>query len=176
MHLCKTLSLKATNRACCRCNGDGICRSCSCVKGRKTCVSCLPSRRGRCLNISHSSAPATQPVYCPSTHTQLTATDHACPSMGAGLIPATPTSATTIATFSNLASPAPTSLSASGRILSDAHHLPPPSTLADTNFVWGEYNSSTYSASLSLTYSEVVHWRRNNFKVPHGRGCKQFFF
>ena len=46
--------------------------------------------------------------------------------------------------------------------------------MADTNFVWGEYDSPTFIASLSSAYTEIVHWRRNTFKVPLGRGGKQF--
>ena len=46
--------------------------------------------------------------------------------------------------------------------------------MADTNFVWGEYDSSTFIARLSLAYSEVVHWRRNIIKIPLGRGGRQF--
>ena len=41
---------------CCRCNGSGRCRNCSCSKAGKPCVDCLPQRRGRCCNESHTSS------------------------------------------------------------------------------------------------------------------------
>ena len=37
---------------CCRCNGNGRCRGCVCVRGGRTCTSCTPSRSGRCENFS----------------------------------------------------------------------------------------------------------------------------
>ena len=39
---------------CCRCNGNGRCRGCVCVRGGRTCTSCTPSRNGRCENLSTS--------------------------------------------------------------------------------------------------------------------------
>ena len=36
---------------CCRCNGSGRCRECSCKKERKICTNCLPSRLNRCENL-----------------------------------------------------------------------------------------------------------------------------
>ena len=41
---------------CCRCNGSGRCRNCSCSKAGKPCVDCLPQRKGRCCNESHTSS------------------------------------------------------------------------------------------------------------------------
>ena len=35
---------------CCRCNGSGRCKNCSCVKNGSKCVDCLPARKGRCAN------------------------------------------------------------------------------------------------------------------------------
>ena len=36
-------------RSCCKCNGSGVCRNCSCVKACKACTNCLPSRRNGCF-------------------------------------------------------------------------------------------------------------------------------
>ena len=36
---------------CCRCNGKGRCRGCVCVRSGKACISCMPSRSGRCENL-----------------------------------------------------------------------------------------------------------------------------
>ena len=35
---------------CCRCNGLGTCRRCSCAKAGRLCENCLPGRRGLCVN------------------------------------------------------------------------------------------------------------------------------
>ena len=35
---------------CCRCNGSGRCKTCSCVKSGRQCVSCPPARNGHCSN------------------------------------------------------------------------------------------------------------------------------
>ena len=35
---------------CCRCNGSGKCRNCSCSRSGKNCVDCQPSKRQRCVN------------------------------------------------------------------------------------------------------------------------------
>ena len=36
---------------CCRCNGNGRCKGCICVRGGKACTNCTPSRSGRCENF-----------------------------------------------------------------------------------------------------------------------------
>ena len=33
---------------CCRCNGGGLCKNCSCVKA---CIDCLPSKKQHCSNL-----------------------------------------------------------------------------------------------------------------------------
>ena len=40
--------------------------------------------------------------------------------------------------------------------------------------MWGDHDSVTFTDALSSAYSEVVHWKANIFKVPLGRGGKQF--
>ena len=48
---------EATMPVCCRCNGSGRCKACSCVKSGRSCVDCLPSRNGHCSNHGmHTSA------------------------------------------------------------------------------------------------------------------------
>ena len=39
---------------CCRCNGSGRCRGCSCAKAGRQCTSCLPLRKGQCCNATVS--------------------------------------------------------------------------------------------------------------------------
>ena len=41
-------------------------------------------------------------------------------------------------------------------------------------FSWGIHNAEDFSHALEATYSEVVHWRINSFKVPTGKTGKEF--
>ena len=41
-------------------------------------------------------------------------------------------------------------------------------------FSWGIHNTDDFSHALEATYSEVVHWRINNFKVPWDKVGKEF--
>ena len=47
--------------ACCRCNKDGKCISCSCVKEGTCCVSCCPKRLGKCKNLPNIQQPSETP-------------------------------------------------------------------------------------------------------------------
>ena len=42
------------------------------------------------------------------------------------------------------------------------------------SFRWGSLNADDFSHALEGTYSEVVHWRLNNFKIPMGKSGKEF--
>ena len=46
---------------CCRCNRQGKCKNCLCVKQGRVCTNCLPSRAGGCQNLD-APAPPTAPV------------------------------------------------------------------------------------------------------------------
>ena len=37
---------------CCSCSSSGVCKACSCTRGRRRCLDCVPSRYGRCANIT----------------------------------------------------------------------------------------------------------------------------
>ena len=41
-------------------------------------------------------------------------------------------------------------------------------------FNWGSVDSDTFCHSLEASYSEVVHWRNNSFKIPSGNVGKKF--
>ncbi len=50
---------------------------------------------------------------------------------------------------------------------------PPPSLptfvpLANSNFMWGEIDAAQFQETLKKAYDEVVHWRKNCFKLPLG--------
>ena len=66
---------------CCRCNGSGRCRNCSCSKAGKPCVDCLPRRKGRCCNERHTSS---QTTTQPSSQTTPQASN--IPSVGSACV------------------------------------------------------------------------------------------
>ena len=53
------------------CNGDGICKNCACIKEKRTCTTCLPLRRGKCLNTKQSVASTNMPVQPPTSDNNL---------------------------------------------------------------------------------------------------------
>ena len=58
--------------ACCKCNRTGLCRSCACVKARRLCESCLPSKLGNCANTSTAISQVTAPLDPSSLSTAMT--------------------------------------------------------------------------------------------------------
>ena len=60
-------------RQCCRCNGSGRCKNCSCVKAGKACTDCLPSKRQACSNRPTQPPQTSPPPPGISTTTSLTA-------------------------------------------------------------------------------------------------------
>ena len=55
-----------------------------------------------------------------------------------------------------------------------AEDLPVFQPLADPTFTWGILDSATLSELLDTAYDEIVHWRRNCFKLPQGNAGKAF--
>ena len=59
---------------CCRCNRQGKCKNCVCVKQGRVCINCLPSRVGGCQNLdvpALPSAPSPVPGPPPSSSISL---------------------------------------------------------------------------------------------------------
>ncbi len=50
----------------------------------------------------------------------------------------------------------------------------PPAPMANTSFVWGDYDSASIVLSLNVANSEVVHWRKNTFLVSIGNTGQAF--
>ena len=42
------------------------------------------------------------------------------------------------------------------------------------NFVWGDVDDNAFTSLLDQVYNKIVHWRRNIFSLPTGRGRKMF--
>ena len=52
--------------------------------------------------------------------------------------------------------------------------LPNFPTAAESSFTWGQQGADSFRHSLDACYAEVVHWRKNSFKVPAGNAGKYF--
>ena len=51
---------------------NGLCRSCTCIKARRLCESCLPSKLGNCANTSTAISQVTAPLDPSSLSTAMT--------------------------------------------------------------------------------------------------------
>ena len=52
--------------------------------------------------------------------------------------------------------------------------LPDPEPMSDAIFSWGTLDASAFIDLISSAYTEIVHWKRNVFLVPHGRAGIDF--
>ena len=78
------------------------------------------------------------------------------------------------ATFHSIGtSESPTTLEPNGDNLSMGN-LPSFPTSSEPTFCRGELNGKTFSCALNGIYDEIVHWRRNLFKVPSGKAGTAF--
>ena len=80
-------SATCRTRSCCKCNGSGACKNCSCVKAGNACSNCLPSRRNGCHNprnvqLFPGSAPSTVVASVDSS----TSTSVNPPALSSGLV------------------------------------------------------------------------------------------
>ena len=55
-----------------------------------------------------------------------------------------------------------------------AADLPQHATMNEPNFTWGDIDGKSFIQSIEQAYSEIIHWRRNLFKVPSGKAGKSF--
>ena len=152
---------------CCRCNRTGSCRGCACVKARKQCSNCLPSKLGRCSNISSTPIPsaATPTTNQSTTNTTLllTSASNGSPtSCENGATGASDTSATLMRQMDSITCPP------------CPQQLPIFQPMSTPVFSWGIHNAEDFSQALEATYSETVHWRINSFKVSTGKAGKEF--
>ena len=170
---------------CCRCNGNGRCKGCICVRGGKACTNCTPSRSGRCENFDGA---ATRNGILLAEHEQPELTrmdeDHLNERMEMGEESAEryeslgmvvdesspfPNNSIPNAEFINAQStnnPVPSMLPGT--------QLPPFEDAASPNFLWGEIDGESFAHEIECCYAEIVHWRQNRFKLPSGNAGKSF--
>ena len=177
---------------CCRCNASGSCKNCSCKKANRTCLNCLPHRRGRCANSEPQlPPPVTDPTpTCPippsSLHTSVSVdedrffTPPEAPEPARTQLSLTP-AILTPASLPAILTPAistsailPANLTptiSTSAIIAD---LPPFVPISTPNFRWGDVDGETFACSINRSYEVIVHWRWNLFKVPSGKAGKAF--
>ena len=157
--------------ACCRCNRTGSCRGCACVKAGKPCTNCLPSKMGTCLNVS--ATPAT------STTTGTPSTPGTVSFSATAQVPVTPSASHELGMYPPSRSEMPDTHVTSATV-SDLHQhqhssnscppqLPTFQRMSTPAFSWGNLSAEDFAHALEATYSEVVHWKLNSFKVPSVR-------
>ena len=165
---------------CCRCNASGSCKNCSCKKANRTCLNCLPHRRGCCANsVPQISPSATDPApTCPnpasSLHTSIRVDEVTPPE--APELAGTQLSLTPAISTPAISTPAilPAILTPANLTSATAADLPPFVPISTPNFRWGDVDGETFACSINRSYEVIVHWRRNLFKVPSGKAGKAF--
>ena len=132
--------------ACCRCNRNGVCEGCACVKANRLCSSCLPGRLGTCLNC--------QPSSTESVDSESDSDVETSSSVSVAPLEASSSSASTLeSTIPALPSFVPS---------------------ADPLFTWGALSGAQCVSVISECYSTAVHWRPNLFRVPSGKVGEAF--
>ena len=183
---------------CCRCNGQGRYRRCSCSRSGVPCSNCAPGRNSRCENVvavavmslstqSQTLAGGLPPSPSRDLQCQAIPLDSEVSSSHESVLsPAIPgrksplpdphepvhthtmqLSCTTNDSGANVHSPT------HGTACANAP-LPNFPTAAESSLTWGQQGADSFRHSLDAGYAEVVHWRKNSFKVPAGNAGKYF--
>ena len=173
---------------CCRCNTSGRCKNCSCRKSGRSCVNCLPHRHGRCQNALPLKQSSDSAGHAPSSDPQNTDPDAPEPAdLESPVIseprenihhPSRCDNVLSIYCPPNITSP-PDSIAPSPALEGPAvdtldnsvyslPHIPKPMN----QFLCG--GSMTGLPLITCCYAEVVHWKRNLFKIPSGKAGNSF--
>ena len=183
---------------CCRCNGQGRYRRCSCSRSGVPCSNCVPGCNSRCENVaavavmslstqSQTLAGGLPPSPSRDLQCQAIPLDSEVSSSHESVLsPAIPgrksplpdphepvhthtmqLSCTTNDSGANVHSPT------HGAACANAP-LPNFPTAAESSLTWGQQGADSFRHSLDAGYAEVVHWRKNSFKVPAGNAGKYF--
>ena len=150
---------------CCKCNRSSKCKQCSCVKAGSNCSNCLPSRVGTCCNlpdVSHEAA--NRSSHLEPTTTPLSTFDQPTPPE--------------FAHQDHDPSPEMEQQSEQQQqqpsISTDEPELPLYPSAQGPTLSWGSVNGMVFSDRIEHCYKEIVHWKRNLFKVPSGRAGTAF--
>lgn len=157
--------------ACCRCNRSGYCKGCACVN-------CLPSRLGRCANLSSTTNDLNSNIHSSLTDATTASQNPPCaPSIcpDRHLFPQQSTTSTFDSdSESTIDSESDINYSNHSIPNSQHHILPDFSPMESQSFLWGNVCGADFSALLNKTYAEVVHWRCNCFSIPSSKAGTDF--
>ena len=165
---------------CCRCNGSGRCRNCSCVKAQQGCTNCLPKRKGTCVNSNVVNGAHQLEVAIPSSTPHTPQPSSQSPALARPHPPSSALAPLSVPLSSSTQATAPASQQTNSTILppilppTPPPIFPPACPIAQPQFTWGGVDSRTFIQSVTAAYNEVVHWRRNIFAVPSGKAGKTF--
>ena len=182
---------------CCRCNGNGHCRGCVCVRSNRPCTNCLPRHHGWCENLGDDSPngitdgaqlePPEPPVIhqselppaeYDSEHTESEQRNGTVRCVREGTNGrdgidvgdgSMPNNRSSDVEFAN------DQTSQSANMLSADHTDPwllPCSPCPD--FQWESSDGKVFCASITSAYDEAIHWKRNIFLLPSGNAGKSF--
>ena len=143
---------------CCRCNGSsGRCINCICARSGRKCDDCLPLRRGRCEN-------ADQTDQIPVDDQMRDEGNHSVPegNSTSDHRPSEPSEPDPEVPHEHDPRSYPQDLSIFEKI-GQTNQLP-----------MGNVDGETITQRINKAYNEIVHWRRNLFKVPSGKAGTQF--
>ena len=153
---------------CCRCNASGRCRNCSRKKSGHSCVNCLPHRWGHCENIPPDDESRQQPDVNQESQKHFDENP-----ANRQLVEAQGSLATSPTSPINAPSTTPPPLPPPS-LPETFQSLPAHPPLQTPNFMWGNVDEEAFTIATNNAYGEVVHWRRNVFKVPSVRIGKSF--
>ena len=155
---------------------NGVCERCSCVKAGSRCSDCYPGRMGLCRNQKTTSENAlltsnslTQ-NHCHSVPGKYSSTQSVSFDSE---IDTTSEDLSSIADLPNMSVRDQDTF----QDCYNAEHMSPLPVydgLPEPSFVWGKLDGSSATDIIQSCYEEVVHWRRNIFKVPTGKAGNQF--
>ena len=154
--------------ACCRCNGSGICRNCSCSRSGKNCVDCLPSRKQRCMNTRGHQHQA-------ELDNAMAETDPQAQQALIGDGEENRHGGTVGDGAGNVEAESEAEKSSVSEGMGEPT-LPPyaPACSPDSAYLWGNLDGPTMCDKVIACYNEVIHWKRNVFRIPSGKVGKAF--
>ena len=147
---------------CCRCNGNGRCRGCICAKNNRVCNNCKPRKDKRCENQKLALPSLIQDGY-PTTQgnepspNQNQVLDNERTSIG--LDDQNQNVRTVVETENSVL---------------ESERLPDFIPVQPASFKWEQIEGEAFCQDIQECYNQIVHWRRNLFKVPSGQAGKSF--
>ena len=170
---------------CCRCNGNGRCKGCVCVRSGKHCTNCTPNQVGRCENRGGVASAE------PDNHDQ----GRNCVNQDYALVNGQmenlgqPTeregmelSDVEVFRESPLLDdrieatlPHDNQTSSMESVMSYNYEDPwPLPSCSQPNFQWGSKDGKAFCDMIDEAYDDIVHWKRNIFLLPSGAAGKSF--